>query len=127
VRQHRSGKWQARYLDIEGRAVARNWPTEDIAWAWLEWIEARRYRWTLDALQTVTGYETRKALARALGVHVRIVERAVERGLSDDQADRWACALGYHPASVWGQAWFDAALETFPADAAAAEAQGAVA
>ena len=37
------------------------------------------------------------------------VARAVREGLTDVQADRWAVALGLHPAMVW-PGWFDAAL-----------------
>jgi len=117
VRRHKR-RFQARYIDTDGRAVARNWRTEETAWAWLEWIEARRYRWPLDGLQALVAgrYETHSALARAIGIQTTIVDRAAERGLSDAQADRWAVRLGYHPMSVWGWAWIDAALEVFPAD-----------
>jgi hypothetical protein len=118
VRPHKR-RWQARYLDTDGRAVARNWPTEDMAWAWLEWIEARRYRWPLADLHALVAsrYQTHSALARAIGIQTTIVDRAAERGLlSDAQADRWAVRLGYHPMSVWGWAWIDAALEVFDGD-----------
>jgi hypothetical protein len=118
VRRHKN-RWQARCIDTDGRAVARNWPTEDIAWAWLGWIEARRYRWPLDDLHTLVAgrYPTQTSLARALGIQSTVVARAAERGLSDSQADRWAVRLGYHPMSVWGWAWIDAALEVFLGDA----------
>jgi hypothetical protein len=117
VRRHKN-RWQARYLNPDGRAVARNWPSEDAAWAWLEWIEARRYRWPLGDLHGLVSsrYETHSALARAIGVQTTIVDRAAERGLSDAQADGWAVRLGYHPMSVWGWAWIDAALEVYPGD-----------
>lgn len=51
-----------------------------------------------------------RLLARQLGRSGTQAHKALERGLSLDQADRWAVASGYHPATVWGDAWWDAAL-----------------
>lgn len=42
----------------------------------------------------------------ALGVEWTTWQRAVEGGLSDRQADQWACRLGIHPGSVFGWEWF---------------------
>jgi hypothetical protein len=116
VRRHKN-RWQARYLDSDsGRVVARNWPTETIAREWLAWIDARRHRWPGDALCALAGYDSARQLATELGIgHVQVC-RSLQRGLSDIEADRYAVALGYHPAAVWGHEWITAGLDTFPAD-----------
>lgn len=46
------------------------------------------------------------ALAEACGVTRRTVSRWRHRGLTWDKADKAACALGLHPASVWGGDWW---------------------
>jgi biotin operon repressor len=47
------------------------------------------------------------ALGQRLGVSGSQIARAIERGLSDRQADEWAIHLGVHPMTVWGWAWVD--------------------
>ena len=42
-----------------------------------------------------------------LGVGRNQLARALERGLTDRQADEWAIRLGVHPMTVWGWAWVD--------------------
>ena len=51
----------------------------------------------------VTTYGSIMALGRA---NARQVHRMRHEGLSLTQADRWAVRFGWHPAEVWGQAWW---------------------
>lgn len=48
-------------------------------------------------------------VARRCGVHPSLVVRWKQRGLTVEMADRCACRFGWHPASVWGDDWWDAA------------------
>jgi hypothetical protein len=56
----------------------------------------------LDLCQVSVG-----SLSGRLGVGGNQIARAIERGLTDKQADEWAVRLGVHPMSVWGWAWVD--------------------
>jgi biotin operon repressor len=47
------------------------------------------------------------SLAQQLGVSGSQLASAIERGLTDRQADEWAIRLGVHPMSVWGWAWVE--------------------
>lgn len=58
-------------------------------------------KWDPDALVVATGMDKR-AVARAL----RIDAAVLCRPLTDGQADRYAVALGMHPAAVWGPVWW---------------------
>lgn len=67
-------------------------------------------RWPLSPLVAlVAARGTHKAVATALDHSTEAVALAAATGLSDTQADRWAIALGYHPAQVWPD-WIDAGL-----------------
>lgn len=50
------------------------------------------------------------ALATRLGVTRDQIVSARRRGLSIEQADRWAVLAGFHPANVW-EGWMRDALE----------------
>lgn len=63
-----------------------------------------RHRWPWAPLGAVLGGSVRTQAA-LLGVHDRQVSRWRSYGLSDDQADRFAIAAGWHPREVWGTAW----------------------
>lgn len=52
------------------------------------------------------GPGSRREVAGRLGVDRATVDRAKRTGLSELQADRWACAVGEHPAFVWGDDWW---------------------
>lgn len=58
-------------------------------------------KWDPDLLVEATGMDKR-AVARRLGIDAAVLCRP----LSDGQADRYACALGLHPAAVWGPEWW---------------------
>lgn len=45
------------------------------------------------------------ALAAEVGAHETTVRRAAADGLTDQQADHWAVALGTVPTLVWGEEW----------------------
>lgn len=47
------------------------------------------------------------SVGHRLGVGGNQIARAVERGLTDRQADEWAIRLGVHPMTVWGWAWVE--------------------
>ncbi len=51
----------------------------------------------------VSEYGSIAALGRAAA---RQLHRFRHEGLSLTQADRWAVRFGWHPAEVWGQAWW---------------------
>lgn len=55
-------------------------------------------RWSADALFDLCPADE---LAERLGVHPRTVSRWRGLLLDDMRADRWATALGLHPANVW--------------------------
>jgi hypothetical protein len=40
------------------------------------------------------------------GIYETNIHKALREGLTWMQADRWAVALGHHPAEVWGRAWW---------------------
>ena len=49
------------------------------------------------------------ALARLVGCSRGVVHRAAHgAGVRLVEADAWSCALGLHPAEVWGDLWWDA-------------------
>jgi len=48
-----------------------------------------------------------RQLARRVGIDTSQVYRARKVGLTVWAADRWACACGLHPATVWGTDWFN--------------------
>ena len=50
-------------------------------------------------------------VAEACGVTKRTVQRWAQAGLTWDAADKAACSLGLHPASVFGRAWWDDVAE----------------
>lgn len=61
-----------------------------------------------------------RLLAELTGVNVRHLRRIRHRGLSWLQADRFAVVAGFHPAEVWGEAWWlEAAPELFAPEPAA--------
>lgn len=63
------------------------------------------------------------ALAERLGVSTTTLKRARRHGLTDIQADAWACALGYNAALVWGDRWWAGAPENLFGTAAANDAK----
>ena len=63
-------------------------------------------RWPWAPLEEALGGRTWRASAAALGVHDRQISRWRSYGLTDDQADRCAIAIGSHPALVW-PGWHD--------------------
>ncbi|MCC6438120.1 MAG: hypothetical protein AB7O92_07085 [Acidimicrobiia bacterium] len=58
-------------------------------------------RWPLAPLLDAAGRPSAAALAAQVGVTLRTVWRWHHRGLTDQQADHAAIALGYHPANIW--------------------------
>ncbi len=51
----------------------------------------------------VAKYDSIAAAGRA---NARQMYRFRHEGMSLTQADRWAVRFGWHPAEVWGQAWW---------------------
>lgn len=47
-----------------------------------------------------------RTAAMVLGVSLRTIVRWRRHGLTWDAADKAACSLGLHPASVWGDAFW---------------------
>jgi hypothetical protein len=71
-------------------------------------------RWPLQPLQDASGLPD-ESFSRRLHVSGHALTTAAEQGLTDVQADRWAVRLGWHPMSVWGWDWIDAANDRQPA------------
>jgi len=61
----------------------------------------------LEAAWARTAERTNVAAADEIGIDSALIYRHELSGLSDDQADRWACSLGLHPSLIW-PSWFDA-------------------
>ena len=51
---------------------------------------------------------TANDMADAIGVHPSAIKRYKAEGLSLDLADRVAVSLGFHPLSIWGNAYWTA-------------------
>jgi len=60
-----------------------------------------RVRWPLAPLLDAAGHPPITVLASRVGVAARTVWRWRHNGLTDQQADRAAIALGYHPLNIW--------------------------
>jgi hypothetical protein len=61
--------------------------------------------WPLATLLAAAGVEVTQ-LPHLVRVSSTAVQRADVEGLSDGQADRWACRLGWHPGAIWAD-WFN--------------------
>lgn len=68
-----------------------------------------RRPWRLADLLRHSGVDI-ATMAEVLKVDQTTVWRRQEWGLTDQEADEWAVALGLHPGQVWGVAWFESAL-----------------
>lgn len=67
-----------------------------------------------DGLRLVQMFADVETVAHVMGTTVRSVHRWVEHGLSWSKADRLAVKAGFHPAELWGDVWWDAALAPEP-------------
>lgn len=61
----------------------------------------------LDPLLRECAASSLRDLARQLDVDPGYLCRCLDRGLTERQADEWACRLGLHPLNVWGALWTD--------------------
>lgn len=68
-----------------------------------------RLRWPLEPVLELTGHPPALVLAARVGVSARTVHRWRHNGLTDQQADHAAIALGRHPATIWPD-WHAAVL-----------------
>ncbi len=68
--------------------------------------EGRITRFPIEPLFALAHGDPILRLARTMHVDAAQLHRARREGLSWVHADRWAVALGFHPATVWGQAWW---------------------
>lgn len=68
--------------------------------------EGRLTRFPIEPLFAMAHGDPILRLARSMHVDAGALHRARREGLSWVHADRWAVALGFHPAEVWGQAWW---------------------
>lgn len=57
------------------------------------------------ALLAVAEGASLNQLAMRIGVRQSTLSRALVAGCTDEQADRWAVALGFHPSEVWPE-WY---------------------
>lgn len=76
----------------------------------------KRPRFPFEPIQKLFDKHTvDRDIAYALGIERNLVVLARQRGLSEWQADKFACKLGIHPALIWGDLWWDTAeLEDKP-------------
>lgn len=58
-----------------------------------------------DPLMARLRAEDPSELAVALGVSLRHAARLIAYGLTDAQADRYACRIGFHPSVLWADWW----------------------
>lgn len=63
-------------------------------------------RFDVTVLLAKTGF-THHQLCRAVHANGKVVANAINNGASPEQADRWSVRCGWHPASVWGEQWWD--------------------
>lgn len=56
------------------------------------------------------------ALAEHLGISHTMAQRLNAQGLSDTQADRYACRIGHHPSEIWPTWWAGTDLTEHEAD-----------
>ncbi|MGI8753588.1 MAG: helix-turn-helix domain-containing protein [Acidimicrobiales bacterium] len=68
--------------------------------------EGRLTRFPIEPLFALAHSDPILRLARTMHVNAGQLHRARRDGLTWVHADRWAVALGFHPAEVWGQAWW---------------------
>jgi len=68
--------------------------------------EGRVTRFPIEPLFALSHGDPILRLARTMHVDSAQLHRARREGLSWVHADRWAVALGFHPAEVWGDAWW---------------------
>lgn len=81
-------------------------------------------RFPLDQLLVTTDLGV-SCLPRRLGVSSTTVKQAATAGLTDRQADLWACRLGLHPGTVW-PAWWETPPEEAPAGCDVPRGRGSV-
>lgn len=61
-----------------------------------------------DVMQTTTDDISVRIMADALGIHHGTLQHVRRDGdLSATLADRYCCAMGWHPAFIYGQLWWD--------------------
>ena len=72
------------------------------------WPSARGPYFPVDPLLALAPGDSINNLAKVIanGDVPANVHRARREGLTWVAADRWACALGFHPAEVWANAWW---------------------
>lgn len=105
--------WSWAWALREARAISRRLRKEATAELRAERLFLSRTTVPLEPLLAATNAETPAHLARLVGVHTGNMTRVVNRGLSLDQADRWAVVCGFHPTEVWGDAfWVGTDLDT---------------
>lgn len=68
--------------------------------------EAVRRTHSAEPLMTKVRADDPHTLATALGVSLRHASRLIAHGLTDLQADRYACRIGFHPSVLW-PGWWD--------------------
>lgn len=65
----------------------------------------QRARFDVRRLEEAAGADGATELARCLGISTRQVLRLRHSGLTEVDADRYACRLGLHPGTVWPEWW----------------------
>lgn len=68
------------------------------------------FRWPLQPLFEAAGTSDYTELAYLTGFTARTIHRWTAAGISDNNADRAAIALGLHPYTIWPE-WFDRYLQ----------------
>ena len=73
-------------------------------------VATHLFRWPLQPLFEAAGTSEYTELAYLTGFRTRTIHRWAAAGISDNNADRAAIALGLHPYTIWPE-WFDRYLE----------------
>lgn len=66
---------------------------------------SRRAAHDLQPLADATNATDLQHLARLLGISDRWARELKATGLTDTQADRYACRIGHHPSAIWPDWW----------------------
>jgi len=72
--------------------------------------KAQPKRWPAEPLMRVIGVTNASQLMRAVRCNGTVARVAIDQGLTDRQADNWACRQLHHPIDIWPD-WFDPYLK----------------
>jgi hypothetical protein len=72
--------------------------------------KAQPKRWPAEPLMRFLDLDNCSQLMRAVRCNGTVARVAINEGLTDRQADTWACRHSHHPIEIWPD-WFDPYLK----------------